>query len=321
MSTPAQPRDGAGARCAADSVLRDDPIEGTASTVRAFLLVEHPGPWGVDVLRDARLDPDVLAGLRQRATTAGVRVLFIRRGPPRTPTPRGRVFAAYADPHEPWVETTLVDSPRDLLTLDLASLGAGHSPGLTAYDGHLLCVCTHGRHDVCCAEKGRPVAAALTQAHPAEAWEVSHIGGDRFAGNLLVLPHGLFFGRLDPRAALSVAAGIGNGHLDLDHLRGRSGYAMPVQAAEIALRRDLAETRDDAVRLDSRRVTGDVTDAVFVVAGVTYSVRVRTVPGEEGHRLTCRAQRENPVPRHEVLGIRRLPDDEGTRPQSWSTSP
>src|SRR4029453_5830608 len=60
-----------------------------------------------------------------------------------------------------------------------------------------------GRHGACCAERGRPVAAALAQAHPEETWEVSHIGGDRFAGNLLVLPNGLYYGRLDPGPALA----------------------------------------------------------------------------------------------------------------------
>jgi hypothetical protein len=35
-------------RCSGASVLRDEPLAGTASTVRAFLLIENTGPWGVD---------------------------------------------------------------------------------------------------------------------------------------------------------------------------------------------------------------------------------------------------------------------------------
>ena len=81
--------------------------------------------------------------------------------------------------------------------LDVEALGAGRSPGLTPHAGPGLRVCTHGRHDTCCAERGRPVAAALAAAHPELTWEVSHIGGDRFAANALVLPHGLYYGRLD----------------------------------------------------------------------------------------------------------------------------
>ena len=290
-------------RCAGASTLRDEPVAGTASTVRAFLLVENTGPWGVDALRDSRLPDGLGPALRSAAAAARVRVLMVRR-PDRMRHQRGmRVFAAYADPARPRLEAGALADPRGLLDLDLSSLGAGRSAGLDAHEGALFCVCTHGKHDACCAERGRPVAAALAQAHPEETWEVSHIGGDRFAGNVLVLPHGLYYGRLDPVAALTVAGAHRSGELDLDHLRGRSGYAMPVQFAEIALRRELAETREGALRLVTRRVAGDETEVVFDVAGATWAVRVRSAPGADLTQLTCRATRDNPIPLHQVLEI------------------
>jgi hypothetical protein len=106
-------------------------------------------------------------------------------------------------------------------------------------------------------------------------------------------------------SALAVADGHAAGELGLDFLRGRSSYAMPVQFAEVALRRQLAETRDDAVRLVSRQVADGVTDAVFAVAGATWAVRVSTAPGAELLQLTCKATRDNPVPLHELLAITR----------------
>ncbi|MET1063322.1 MAG: hypothetical protein ABWX71_10540, partial [Aeromicrobium sp.] len=111
---------------------------------------------------------------------------------------------------------------------------------------------------------------------------------------------------LDPESALTVADRHAAGELELDHLRGRSSYAMPVQFAEIALRRELAETRMDAVRLVSRRISAGLTDAVFDVGGVRWAVRVRTEPGADLLQLTCRATRDNPVPAHELLGISRV---------------
>ena len=114
-----------------------------------------------------------------------------------------------------------------MLDLDLAALGAGRSPGLTP-----------ARRAACSASAptaattpAAPSAAgrsrpALAAAHPEETWEVSHIGGDRFAGNLLVLPHGLYYGRLDPATALARRRRPRSpASLDLDHLRGRSGLA------------------------------------------------------------------------------------------------
>ena len=166
------------------------------------------------------------------------------------------MFAAYADPAAPWLEATTVTDLHDVLDLDLVGLRAGRSAGLERSAEQLFCVCTHGKHDACCAERGRPAVAALAAAHPDETWEVSHIGGDRFSGNLLVLPHGLYYGRVDARSALEIGGAHLAGELTLDHLRGRSGLAMPVQFAEIALRRELGATRDDAVRFLSRAVDG-----------------------------------------------------------------
>lgn len=292
-------------RCAGASALRDDPLAGTASTVRAFLLVEHTGSWGSSALRDARLPDGLGPALVRLAAAAKVRPLLVRRPDRRRHQGGLRVFAAWAHPERPWLESTVLADPRTLLDLDLTALGVGRSPGLTPYDGALLCVCTHGRHDACCAEHGRPVADALARAYPEETWEVSHIGGDRFAGNALVLPDGLYYGRLDPVSALAVARGHAAGELDLDHLRGRSGFAMPVQAAELALRRRLAETRNDAVRLVSRAVDSDVTVVVFAVAAAQWEVTVHTTLGDDLVQLTCQAMRDNPVPHHEVTGIRR----------------
>lgn len=288
-------------RCAVESSGRPDELAGTASTVRAFLLVEEPGPWGVDALADSRLAVGI--ALCEVARAARVRPLLVRREGRSSVEAGRRVFAAYADPVRPWLETTTVQHPEDLLELDLAALGRGESPGLTPDDGPLIAVCTHGRHDTCCAERGRPVSAALAAAHPQQTWQVSHIGGDRFAGNLLVLPHGLYYGRIDSATAISVVGAHLSGHLDLDHLRGRSGWAMPVQAAEIALRRQLGDTALHAVRLVDRRTDGAESRVCLEVAGRRWSVAVRSTTGPDSARLTCRATRDNPLTLHTILGI------------------
>jgi hypothetical protein len=289
-------------RCAVASLARDEPLAGTASTVRAFLLVEHPGPWGVDVLRDARMDPEVRAGLRERASRAGVRVLLVRRHAGSSSAGPRRVFAAYADPERPWLETTTVATQEALLDLDLEALGRGQSLGLSRTTEPVFCVCTHGRHDACCAELGRPTAAALSRSHPEHTWEVSHMGGDRFAANVLVLPDGLYYGRMEAADAPTVVSGHLEGHLDLDRLRGRSGYSVTVQIAEVALRRELSETRADALRLLWVRSDADLSQVSFAVDAATYAVQVRRRT-DAAQQLTCRALRDNPVPAFEVVAI------------------
>ncbi|MDH2415302.1 sucrase ferredoxin [Nocardioides sp. CER19] len=292
-------------RCAAASLARSEPVAGTATHVRTWLLLEHVGPWGSTALLDARLPEGLGAELRRRAKEHRAKILLIRRFSSRPSSDEGlRVFAAYADPVAPRLESGLVEDARDVLDLDLGALRRGGTAGLPAYDGDLFCVCTNGRHDACCAEFGRPVAQALAAAHPEETWEVSHIGGDRFAGNMVILPHGLYYGRLEPESALAVATAHRSGRLDLDRLRGRSSYPMPAQAAEIALRRKLGLTALVDVRLTGLSVDGDVTRAAFDVGHSGYAVSVRTtLSSDTPDRLTCKAARPEAAPWHEVIGM------------------
>jgi hypothetical protein len=296
----------AGFRCAAASRLRDEPVLGTATHVRTWLLLEHVGPWGDRALRDARLPDGLGAELQRRAAEHRAKILLIRRYSSTTDGDGLRVFAAHSDPAGPRLEAGRVRDPREVLDVDLGALRRGGTSGLTPYDGSIFCVCTNGRHDACCAELGRPVAKALDLAHPEETWEVSHVGGDRFAANVVVLPHGLYSGRLDPASAIAVAGTHLAGELDLDHLRGHSAHPMAVQAAEIHLRRELGVTRRDDLVLVDRSTDADLASASFVVAGATYDVRVRTV-GDTVARLTCKASRDNPAPAYELVSVSRRP--------------
>jgi hypothetical protein len=298
-------------RCSRASADRDEPLTGTASTVRAFLLVEDPGPWGVNALADCRLPDDICTTLARRSAAAGVRVLLIRRhgrSTPRTP----RVFAAYTGRQRSWVETGTVPDPERLVDLDLAAIGAGRSPGLQRYDGPLFLVCTHGRHDACCAELGRPTAAALSAVEPEATWEVSHIGGDRFAGNMLVLPEGIYYGRLTPQAAIRTAQEHRAGRLHLPYVRGRSSSPFAVQAAEAYLRDELGEAGLDAVSPVGADRAGAETVVVFDVAarsgtaGTTGRWQV-TVRGDraEPAQLTCRAAQPSAAVEHRLITITR----------------
>jgi hypothetical protein len=289
-------------RCSAASLDREERLDATASTVRAFLLVENPGPWGVEALRDARMDERVRSFLLA-AEGVGVRALLVRRHRGARSAAGTRVFAAYADPARPWLETTTLASPDAMTGLDLVALRRGRSVGLPRTDRPVLAVCTQGRHDPCCAELGRPTVAALAAAYPDETWEVSHIGGDRFAANVLVLPTGLYYGRVLPGDAAHLASRHLEGRLRLDLLRGRSGFGFAVQAAELELRRRLDETRTDAVRLVSASTEGAETSVVLEVAGTAYDVRVRRSREDRPTRLTCRAVRENAVWTYDVVSV------------------
>ncbi|MDT0203503.1 sucrase ferredoxin [Nocardioides sp. AE5] len=245
----------------------DEPLPGTSAHDTAYLLIEHPGPWGHKALAESRLPAEVRDGLAAASADTGVRIQLIRRHGRTTQGGPFRIFLAYAEPGTEWIRTGLLDVAEDLLDLDLDALAAGGSEaagvGLDEHIDPLLLVCTNGRRDACCAEFGRPVAAALAAAHPEQTWETSHLGGHRFAGAMLTLPHGLSYGRLDVGNAYEVAEATLEGRIDLSHLRGRAAWPPEVQAAEIALRTELADTAADGLELVEAVALADGTRVRF----------------------------------------------------------
>ena len=229
-------------------------------------------------------------------THGNIKVLLARRHHRAHREAYFRAFLAF--PARRMLLSTMFEDPEELTGLDLDAVSRGEAPAWTPVPGPIFGVCTHGRHDACCAERGRPVAAALTASHPAQTWEISHMGGDRFAANMVVLPEGLYYGRMDPGTASQVAELHEQGRVDIERLRGRSAYPMAVQYAEIALRRHLEEDRLDAIRLLRRHGA----TSVFSREGVEWSVHVRRITRGEA-QLACGAERLNPLPVHEVVAI------------------
>lgn len=285
-----------GFRCSVAARDRGDQLAGTASVVKAFLLLEESGPWGTEALRDARLPAGFGADLRDRAAAAGIRPLLMRQRSSSESGSVRRVFVCAVGPGRGRLFTAMVTDPRAVLDFDFEALAAGDSSGLDLWQSNLFAVCVHGRHDACCAERGRPVLSALRNAHGDNVWGVSHIGGDRFAGNLLILPDGLYYGGLDEVSGVKVVADYRDGRLDLDHLRGRSYWAMPVQAAEIAARRELVDDSLTPYRLLARSERAGLRRYTFEIpnSGDQISVEIRREEGEPTE-LTCQATRLNPT--------------------------
>lgn len=287
-------------RCALTSCAHDEPLLGTASPVRRWLLVEQPGPWGADALQENRLPPPAVAWLRRQARLAGARALLIRR---RRRHGRRQLFAVSSGPADPFIERFWFDDPAELTSWDLTPLRRGRRSGGEPVTDPLLLCCTHGAHDPCCAEFGRPTAAALRRVAGPLAWETSHIGGDRFAANVLWLPYGIYYGRVEPDDVPNLVALARQERISLPHLRGRSARSFRAQAAEVLLRQRLGLDRIDAPVLLQAHDEGDVTEAVFADGARTWTVRLRTERSDEPQQLTCRTPVAAHPPRYRLLDI------------------
>jgi Sucrase/ferredoxin-like len=216
------------APCSDQSLSRDDPIYGTASAGFSWVLLELPGAWGHSVFlhSPAIIDPQLGRAIVRRVETAKMRIAAIRRPGRRPATPRWRWFVAHSEPGSEALYGGEVSDPREYL--DLALDG---SDGTLSSDP-VVAICAHGKHDQCCAVRGRSACKAIAADYPEYTWECSHLGGDRFAATMLVLPEGLCYGRVDSTDSAGLVRLYLEGRLDNTFLRGRTSLPHAVQAAQ-----------------------------------------------------------------------------------------
>jgi hypothetical protein len=246
------------ATCAAVSAALGEPVAGSASTIGSWVLIEHDGPWGPDAREEvfaATLGEQRWALFNDIWMERQLRPLLVRRPAGHPESRRGRrstggtggtggiggvggtggtggtggaggtgearqrpsrviVGSAHGGG---FLELTDVVGLRDLDLAALADGRPGHGEPMTV---PAFLVCTNGAVDRCCALDGRRLVDALGAEHPDLVWECTHLGGCRFAANLLSLPSGQMHGRLTPEAGSAVVRAALAGVVAADGWRG-----------------------------------------------------------------------------------------------------
>ena len=185
------------ALCSADWDDSALPAWGSAKDARVIVVVEVGGSWGRDAVADAGLKSPKGA------------TLYVVRSPGRhaeTPSLQ-RVIVSGGFDNEPWLVTGKLNAPgvSTFLSGDVVDESWWAKFGFERSDEPAFLVCTNGVRDTCCAVRGRPVAQSAYAAEPTRTWEVSHIGGHRFAPTAIHLPSGQTFGRLTGDDAATLA--------------------------------------------------------------------------------------------------------------------
>ncbi len=277
--------------CAARARERSDPLAGTALHLRRLLLVEHQGPWPFHALESEGLEPDVVARLVAATREVGGRTILIRRPGRRSQDLTHRAWAV-VDVEAGRIRWGSWDVATDLL--DACDVLRAPSDGGDWSDDPAVLVCAHGRHDTCCAVRGRPVAAALAERLGDVVWECSHVGGDRFAANVVVVPDGTYYGGLDADTAVDVVEGHLAGRVDAAALRGSSALPPVAQAAAVAVHerwgpagpRDVRSAR--VTQVEAERWQVELVCERALPATVVADVRA---VHREAAVLTCQAPR------------------------------
>jgi hypothetical protein len=259
-----------------------EPLGATASRVDRWLLVEYRGLWSSKALPGSGLSDQVKARLRElRSTAPHTRLLFIRR-PDRRHRPNLAVFVADSREGEERLGRLDIGHHEELRDIDPWNEAAD-------IETALFLACTHGKHDRCCARYGRPLFDALSEhLNEESAWQCTHVGGDRFAGNAVFLPHGLYYGRVERDDVPAPVDEHLAERISLAHYRGRSCWTFAVQAAERRIRAEEGLTALDDLSLDAVEEGGDRWVVAFTTPLGRREVEVVAELGELT-QLTCNA--------------------------------
>jgi hypothetical protein len=269
--------------CTLQSIQADEPLAGTAPVVSCYVIIEQPGPWGREALLDSHLPREL--GEQLLALTNGTQVkIVLARHPDRLERDHAaghNVWIAHTAPGHRGMRHGIVEDLKTLLAWDFEAMAQGNLPPI----GHiqrrqLTFVCTHGSRDACCAVVGRPIYDELLASVPLDertlVWEVSHLGGHRFAPTILSLPSGSVHGRLSAAETIEMRTAAGAGLLYLNGFRGRSSFPAPLQVAGIAVRNvyDIKEADAiDVLRVVNDRAVPAPTSIVFLDDRMETEVR------------------------------------------------
>ena len=217
--------------CSVFSTNNGEDPGGSATWWRQCLIVEVPEPWASDVMESRAFPAEVSVELA-RAAEAGLQVRLQCVTPDAEYSREGETgvmfFSRSDGPFSSYAKVEYRVPDAELGPLVAALLTRPDDLGRFASHrqdtGHLrdILVCTHGAHDTCCGSIGYPVYDLLRHRYARapganlRVWRVSHLGGHRFAPNVLDMPEGRNWVR------------IGEGQLDA--LVHRTGDASDLRA-------------------------------------------------------------------------------------------
>jgi hypothetical protein len=194
---------------------------------RAWLLIEHPGPWPHEPAETVL--PGPLRAAVDEAVDLGIRVQMIRR--PGSRSAGDGVLAGWTAGSEPWLRRGSLSS--GLSGLDLEALAEGKPVAFGApVTEPVFLVCAHAQRNACCARFGGPLALLLAARYPGQVFQTTHVGGHRFAANLVILPHGLYYGPVGLAEAVAAIGAYEQGAVRPGRYRGRAGQPKRTQEAD-----------------------------------------------------------------------------------------
>lgn len=221
--------------CVQLSVESGEQLFGTAPRVDHWFLLEYRGNWNKEALLNSSLSKEVKDCVGKLLNSfPNSRLQFIKKDVNNSDNIS--FYYAKSTEFEPKLYKFSLNSYEDIINLDIKNLIETGEIRDSESDEKLVLICTHGAYDSCCGKFGVPVYNQIKNNNGISVWNTTHVGAHRFSANIVALPEGIYYGRVDPVNVNNLIESHLKGEIYLQCFRGRSCYSQTSQVSDYFLR-------------------------------------------------------------------------------------
>jgi len=281
--------------CKDSSSDANEHLYGTVPKVDHWLLLEYPEHWEKDALEKSSIPESVKDEINKCLNSLeNSRLQLIQRelhsdGPIN-------FYYINSTEFEPKSYHFQFDKYEELLELDLIGLIEKGDISNSLTDEKIAIICTHGAYDSCCGKYGVPVFNELDKNSNFSVWKSTHVGSHRFSANMVMLPEGIYYGRVSPENVSEIADTHLKGEISLDNFRGRCCFQQAAQVSEYFLRKQLGIIpRIDEIEWVYEKDRYEHTTVEFLVKKVNLVYSVNSFVMNSAIKVKTSCMDEEPV--------------------------
>ena len=292
--------------CSELSLQANEELPGTTPRVDVWFLLEYRGAWSDNAFVSSKIPEMVKTRINDCLNSIpNSRLQLIKKHDNIKDIVK--FYICVSDEKDPKLFEFDLKDYEELLDLDLEAIPSGES---NLCKEPIFLVCTNGEYDKCCGKYGVPVyMEAVKHENGFTIWQTTHLGGHRFAANVLFLPYGIYYGRVRETNVPRLVDDSLKLKIRLEHYRGRSCYSKDVQAAEYFLRRKTGVNRVSAFRFkEFKNPDRENSIAEFVSLSDNRSHLVHIQRDKEAfmNYTSCKDGEKSPVTQYRFVEIKGL---------------
>lgn len=276
--------------CSNSSIQSKDNRVGTASNYKHLLLIEYRGIFKNKAFDESEI-PQNFKTLIQNfiKVKPNSKLLLIKKDG----TPSTKKLSLYGASNFNYNHIE-IDTYQDI-SIDLLNGLFVNNNETQAKRKPLFLVCTNGTKDKCCAKFGLPIWKKFNDINN-NAWQCTHLGGDRYAPTALVLPSFSTYGHIANDDVPLIIANEENEKIYLNKIRGVALYNFYEQAADIHVRKVQNIENAKTIQIISSE---KIADNIFNVhiknkqSNKEVQLRVEKKPNKHFDYMTCKATKKS----------------------------